>query len=239
MSSKANKIIKALVLLTIAAVVISMIVFLPSKEYLAALLEWTKSLGAIGPLVVAAAYLLACVLFVPRSLIAIGSGFLFGVGLGTITSSVGSTLGAATAFLVGRTLARKWIDEKVAGNKKFAAIDEAVGKEGFKLVLLLRMSPIFPFSLLNYALGLTKVSFRKYFFASWLGMLPGTIMYVYFGSAARSLTDLAAGNLQGGVGKQVFFWIGLAGTVMVALFANRIAGKILKSAQQKEGGEGA
>jgi uncharacterized membrane protein YdjX (TVP38/TMEM64 family) len=232
MNAKTNKIIKGIVLLAIAAGVISLLIFLPVKEYLVALLEWTKSLGAVGPIVVAAAYVVACVLFVPGSILTIGAGFLFGVGIGALTVSIGSTLGAAAAFLVGRTLARKWIADKVTGNKKFAAIDEAVGKEGFKLVLLLRLSPIFPFNLLNYALGLTRVSFWKYFFASWLGMLPATIMYVYFGSAARSLTDIAAGNLQGGAGQQVFFWIGLAATIVVAVFVTKIASKSLKAVQE-------
>jgi uncharacterized membrane protein YdjX (TVP38/TMEM64 family) len=232
MNAKTNKIIKGIVLLAIAAGVISLLIFLPVKEYLVALLEWTKSLGAVGPIVVAAAYVVACVLFVPGSILTIGAGFLFGVGIGALTVSIGSTLGAAAAFLVGRTLARKWIADKVTGNKKFAAIDEAVGKECFKLVLLLRLSPIFPFNLLNYALGLTRVSFWKYFFASWLGMLPATIMYVYFGSAARSLTDIAAGNLQGGAGQQVFFWIGLAATIVVAVFVTKIASKSLKAVQE-------
>jgi uncharacterized membrane protein YdjX (TVP38/TMEM64 family) len=111
-------------------------------------------------------------------------------------------------------------------------VDEAVGREGFKIVLLLRMSPIFPFNFLNYALGLTKVSFVKYALASLIGMLPGGLMYVYFGSAARSLADVAAGKVEDGWAGQIFFWVGLAATIIVAGFVTRLAKRSLKQAEQ-------
>ena len=95
--------------------------------------------------------------------------------VGVATVWVGANLGACAAFLIGRTVARDWVAAKVSGNSKFAAIDEAVRKEGFKIVLLLRLSPVFPFNLLNYALGLTKVSFGNYASASLIGMLPGAL----------------------------------------------------------------
>jgi uncharacterized membrane protein YdjX (TVP38/TMEM64 family) len=147
--------------------------------------------------------------------------------LGTITVSIGSTLGACAAFLVGRTFGRDWIAGKIAGNKKFAAIDEAVGKEGFKIVLLTRLSPVFPFNLLNYAFGLTKVSFWKYAFASWIAMLPGTIMYVYLGAGLRSLTDVATGDVGKNTATTIFFWFGLAMAVVVTVIVTRIAKKAL------------
>jgi pyruvate/2-oxoglutarate dehydrogenase complex dihydrolipoamide dehydrogenase (E3) component len=125
------------------------------------------------------------------------------------------------------------VAQKVSGNGKFAAIDEAVGREGFKIVLLLRLSPVFPFNFLNYALGLTRVSFGNYALASVIGMLPATLMYVYFGSAARSLTEVAAGNVQGGVAGRIFFWLGLVATVAVALFVTRLARKSLKAAEER------
>ena len=121
--------------------------------------------------------------------------------------------------------------KKLQAIPKFAAIDEAVGKEGFKIVLLLRLSPVFPFNLLNYALGLTRVSFRNYALASLIGMLPGILMYVYFGSAARSLAEVTAGKVQGGIAGQIFFWAGLVATIAVALFVTRIARKSLKNAE--------
>lgn len=216
-------------LIVIAAVLIAAIVFLPVKQYLLSVLEWAQGLGMWGPIVVGAAYVVACVLFLPGSVLTLGAGFVFGVITGTITVSIGSTLGACAAFLVGRTVARNWVANKVSGNAKFAAIDQAVGHEGFKIVLLTRLSPIFPFNLLNYAFGLTKVALRQYALASWIGMLPGTLMYVYLGSAARSLADVAAGQVQGEPAQRVFFWFGLAATIIVAVIVTRIARRALNT----------
>ncbi len=204
---------------------------LPVKGYLVSALEWTAGLGAWGPIFVALFYIVACVLFLPGSVITLGAGFLFGVPVGLASCWIGATLGACAAFLVGRTVARDWVSRKVEGNSKFAAMDAAVGREGFKIVALLRLSPVFPFNLLNYALGLTKVSFKDYFLATALGILPGGLMYIYFGSAARSLADVAAGNVERGMAGQVFFWIGLAATVLVAAFVTLLARRSLKEAE--------
>lgn len=220
-------------LILIGAIVVGLVVasiLLPMKEYLQAMLQWADGLGPAGPVVVAAAYILACVLFLPGSILTLGAGALFGVVVGTITVSVGSVLGASAAFLVGRTIARDAIARKVEGNAKFGAIDQAVGKQGLKIVLLTRLSPIFPFNLLNYAFGLTKVKFGHYVLGSWIGMIPGTIMYVYLGSAAGSLVNAAAGNVQKTPAQQAFFWVGLAATVVVAMFVTRVARKALAEA---------
>jgi len=174
------------------------------------------------------------VFFLPGSVLTLGIGFLFGVVQGTIITSVASTLGACVAFWVGRTVARDWVGHRVAGNAKFAAIDEAVGRQGFKMVLLTRLSPVFPFNLLNYAFGLTKVRFRDYALASWIGMLPGTIMYVYLGHAGRqaalALTDATAGPAEQTLAQKIFFWAGLVVAVVVAVFVTRIARRALREA---------
>lgn len=215
----------------VIATILAGILLLPIRQYLVDALEWTQSLGAWGPLFVALFYIVACVLLLPGSVLTLGAGFLFGVPVGLLSAWTGATLGACAAFLVGRTLARDWVARKVSGNPKFTAVDEAVGREGFKIVLLLRLSPVFPFNFLNYALGLTKVSFGKYAFASLIGMLPGGLMYVYFGSAARSLADVAAGKGEGGWAGQVFFWVGLVATIIVAGFVTRLAKRSLKEAE--------
>lgn len=222
---------RIVVILIIAVVLLASLLLLPVKQYLIAVLEWTQGFGIWAPLFVAGFYVLAAVLFLPGSVLTLGAGFLFGVPAGLLTVWIGANLGACAAFLVGRTIAREWVAQKVKGNPKFAAIDEALGREGFKVVLLLRLSPVFPFDLLNYALGITKVSFRNYALASLIGMLPGTLMYVYFGSAARSLTEVAAGKVEGGFAGQVFFWVGLAATIAVALFVTRLARRSLKEAE--------
>jgi uncharacterized membrane protein YdjX (TVP38/TMEM64 family) len=205
-------------------------VFLPVRSWLISALEWTRTLGIWGPAFVAAFYIVACVLFLPGSILTLGAGFLFKLVKGSITVSVGSTLGACAAFWVGRTIARNWIAGKVATNEKFAAIDEAVAQQGFKIVLLTRLSPVFPFNLLNYAFGLTKISFWKYALGSWIGMMPGTVMYVYLGAGLRSLADAAAGHVQKGPAGRLFFWFGLAVTVVVAVLVTRVARDALKRA---------
>jgi len=231
-SSIAKKSSFRFVLIALAvAAVITGIVLLPVRQYLVSALEWTQGLGAWGPIFVSLFYIVACVFLLPGSVLTLGAGFLFGVPVGLLSAWIGATLGACVAFLVGRTLARDWVARKVSGNPKFAAVDEAVGREGFKIVLLLRLSPVFPFNFLNYALGLTKVSLGEYALASLIGMLPGGLMYVYFGSAARSLADVAAGKVEGGWTGQVFFWVGLATTIIVAGFVTRLARKSLKEAE--------
>ncbi len=205
---------------------------LPLRDYLLSLLAWTRGLGFWGPVVVVSLYVLAGLFLIPGWILTVGSGFVFGVALGTATVSVGSTLGAGAAFIAGRTLAREWVARKVADNPKFLSLDEAVGRQGFKLVLLLRLSPLFPYNLLNYALGLTRVSFGAYLLGSWLGMLPATLVYVYLGSAARSLTAIAARQAPEGWMHQVVFWLGLAATLAAAGLMARIASKSLKSGQK-------
>ncbi|HJM44150.1 MAG TPA: VTT domain-containing protein, partial [Nitrospinota bacterium] len=96
--------------------------------------------------------------------------------------------------------------------------------------LLTRFSPIFPFNLLNYAFGITKVRFRDYALASWIGMFPGTVMYVYLGSAAKNLADLASGNIAGGTGRQILFGFGLAATILLTVLVTRMARKAMKEA---------
>ncbi|MHC4085395.1 MAG: TVP38/TMEM64 family protein [Planctomycetota bacterium] len=203
-------------------------IFLPVKEWLVKILEWTGQLGFWGPVFVIVLYIVACILFLPGSVLTLGIGFVFKLFIGTIAVSIGSTLGACAAFWIGRTFARGWITSKVAANERFAAIDDAVGRQGFKIVFLTRLSPIFPFNMLNYAFGLTNVSFGKYALASWIGMLPGTIMYVYFGATLRSLADAATGNVETGTAGKIFFWFGLAATIVVTVFVTRIARRALK-----------
>ena len=219
---------KIVLLIGIIVVLLFGFRFLPINEYLTRVLEWTRDLGAWGPIVLGAVYIPACVLMLPGSIISLGAGLLFGVVTGTVAVSVGSTLGACAAFLVGRTIARDWVSQKVEGNARFAAVSRAVAREGFKIVFLTRLSPVFPFNLLNYAYGLTTVPFWKYAVASWIGMLPGTVLYVYIGSTLSSLADLGAGSVQGGAAQTAMKWIGLAVTVLVTMLITRIARKAMK-----------
>lgn len=197
------------------------------------LLDWISSLGAVGALLFVLVYIAATVLFLPGMILTLGAGFLYGVGIGVVVVSIGSTLGATLAFVIGRHLARDWVAKKVSGNEKFEAIDGAVGKEGWKIVGLLRLSPIFPFNLLNYSLGLTQVRLKHFLLASWIGMLPGTVMYVYIGSIAGSLTALGAGREARTAGEWTLYVLGLLATVAVTVYVTRIARRALREKVEK------
>jgi uncharacterized membrane protein YdjX (TVP38/TMEM64 family) len=194
--------------------------------------QWVESLGVWGPVVFILGYAVAAVAFIPGSLLTLAAGAIFGLAKGTIYTLIGATLGASAAFLVARYGARRTIERRIAGNARFAAIDKAVGREGFKIVALLRLSPIFPFNLLNYSLGLTKVTFLQYLAAS-IAMLPGTLLYVYYGKAAGSLAAVAGGAGIGketdkGTGYWVVLGVGLLATIVVTTFVTRLAGKALR-----------
>lgn len=191
-------------------------------DYLEEAMDWIEGQGVIGYLVFVLLYIVSAVFFVPGSVLTIGAGVVWGLWKGFILVSVGSTLGATAAFLVGRYLARDWVAKKIEGNPKFEAIDNAVAREGWKIVGLTRLSPVFPFTLLNYAYGLTKVSLPHYFFATWAGMAPGTIMYVYIGFAAGTFAA-------GGTSTQnwILYGIGFVATVAVTVLITRIARRAL------------
>lgn len=192
-----------------------------------AVLQWVKDLGIGGGFAFIAIYSAATVLFVPGSLLTLGAGIVFGVVFGSIYVFIGATIGAIAAFLVGRYLARAWVSQKIADNPKFAAIDQAVARAGFKIVLLTRLSPVFPFNLLNYAFGITGVSLQNYALGS-IGMIPGTVMYVYLGSLAGDLARLGiveqptAATVQWGMRI-----VGLMATVAVTLYVTWIARRAL------------
>jgi uncharacterized membrane protein YdjX (TVP38/TMEM64 family) len=191
-------------------------------------LDWIRGLGALAPIAFIAIYIAACVAFLPGSILTIGAGVIFGVVRGSIYVSIAATLGATAAFLVGRYLARDWVSARLEGNAKFKAIDEAVGKEGWKIVILTRLSPVFPFNLLNYAYGLTRVTLRDYFFASWLGMIPGTILYVYIGSLSGDLARAAGGSAKRTPAGWALTAVGFVATVAVAVYATRIGARALR-----------
>jgi len=193
------------------------------QDLLKAALDWIGKLGPWGPVIFVGLYVVATVLFIPGSVLTLGAGAVFGVALGSFSVSISATLGATAAFLVGRYLARDVIARKIQKNEKFATIDQAVADEGWKIVLLTRLSPVFPFTLLNYAFGLTRVKLSHYVLASWIGMLPGTVMYVYLGS----LVNFGAGHRRRTTGEWVLYGVGLLATVTVAVFVTRLASKAL------------
>jgi uncharacterized membrane protein YdjX (TVP38/TMEM64 family) len=215
---------KWLLYLAIGVALVFAAKFLSVQDLLKQALDWVGRLGPWGALVFIAIYVVATVLFIPGSVLTLGAGAVFGVMWGSVYVSIGSTLGATAAFLVGRYLARNAIARKIEGNARFAAIDKAVASEGWKIVGLTRLSPVFPFTLLNYAFGLTRVKLRDYVLASWIGMMPGTVMFVYLGSLAKAAT----GERTRTTSEWVLYGIGLLATVIVTVFVTRIAKRALE-----------
>ena len=149
---------KVIVVIVAIAALIAVGHYFHLGEVFSAMLDRIRSLGALAPVLFIILYIVGAVLFVPGSILTIGAGVLFGLLWGSIYVSIGATIGATAAFLIGRYLARDWVRGQLEGNRKFAAIDQAVGREGWKIVLMTRLSPVFPFNLLNYAFGLTAVT---------------------------------------------------------------------------------
>ena len=197
--------------------------------YLPRFAEWIDGLGAWGPVLFVVGYAVATVAFVPGSVLTLAAGAIFGLLNGTIYVFVAATIGAALAFLVARHLARGVIEQRLEGNQRFGAIDQAVGREGFKIVVLLRLSPVFPFNLLNYALGLTGVRFHDYLLAS-IGMVPGTLLYVYYGKVAGDVARLSGGAQVQGAAYYGVLAIGLVATILVTAFVTRTARRALGEA---------
>jgi uncharacterized membrane protein YdjX (TVP38/TMEM64 family) len=193
------------------------------RDTIARLLEWVQSAGPWGALLFGLAYIPAAVLLVPASVLTLGAGFVFGVARGTVIASLGSTAGASAAFVVGKTVRHDWVVGRMAGHPALGAIGRAVESDAFKVVLLTRLSPLFPFSLLNYAFGLSSVPFKTYLLASWIGTLPGTLMYIYLGSAAQNVAALLSGELRRTRGQQAMFAAGLVATVAVTAIVTRRA----------------
>lgn len=218
---------KWIVALAIAAAVVGVAIYSPRSVMLRSLLQevldWIAALGVWSQVLFVLVYVAATVMLIPGSALGLGAGALFGVVRGSLLVSLASTLGATCAFLLGRYLARDWVAKKIEGRASFAAIDRAVAGEGWKIVLLTRLSPAFPFTLLNYALGLTRVSLRDYVLASWIGMMPGTVMYVYLGSLARAGVERSART----TGEWILYGVGLLATIIVTVFVTRLARKAL------------
>jgi uncharacterized membrane protein YdjX (TVP38/TMEM64 family) len=202
-------------------------------DAVAALERFIAAAGPAGPAVFIAAYAAAAVALVPASLLTVAAGVLFGPALGTAVVSAASTAGAGAAFLIGRYAARPAVERRLLGDPRFAAADAAIGREGAKIVLLLRLSPLFPYGLLNYALSLTAVDFWPYMGASWLGMLPGTVAYVFIGGAGRAAAEGAAGE-GGGAAQLAMYGLGAAATLGASVYAARVAGAALAAAQGEE-----
>jgi uncharacterized membrane protein YdjX (TVP38/TMEM64 family) len=229
-----NNNLKPLILAAAILALLAVVALSPIAAWLGVGLTWIEQHPRLAALVFVASYVLAAVLVVPGSLLTLGAGFVFGLPVGVVLVSIGSVLGAAAAFLVGRFFARAWVADKIARLPRFKALDSATRHEGFVIVFLARLSPLFPFNLLNYGLGLTGVRFRDYFLATWIGMLPATVLYVYIGTLAKDLTSLTSGSLDSGPLGTTLLIVGFVATLVLTVLITRKANRTLAAHLEQE-----
>ncbi|MEO8578510.1 MAG: TVP38/TMEM64 family protein [Gemmatimonadales bacterium] len=194
---------------------------------------WVDGLGPLAPVVFIAGYIVATVAFVPGSILTLAAGAIFGVVRGTAYAFVGATLGAFAAFLVARYVARPFVERRLAGNRKFQRVDRIIQQGGGRMVLLMRLSPILPFNALNYSLGISKVGFRSYVLGS-VGMIPGTLLYVYYGKLAGDLALLGRRDIPRGPEYYLVLAFGLIATIALAVIAARAGKRALGGSDERE-----
>ena len=212
------------------AMILAGLLLLPVQQYLRSFLEWTGRMGPWAPLFLVALDTVVCLVSLPSSAVTMLAGYLWGPVAGGAVASLGATLGAAAAFFLSRLLLRGWIERRLAGHPAIGAIDRAIGGQGLKIVLLLRLCSLLPYDLMSYALGLTKVSPGRYLLGTWLGRLPEIALWAYIGSTAKDLADVSAGKVQAGPGGRILLGLGIAAMIAATLVLSRIARKALREA---------
>ena len=215
----------------LAGLVVLAVLLIAGRRALAvvpAFADWVTAQGVTGALIFCLAYIAAVVLLIPGSVLTLAAGALFGIARGALLVMVAATIGASAAFLIARYAARERMARRLAGNTRFAAIDRAIARSGWRMVVLLRLSPLVPFNVLNYALGLTGVRFAEYL-AACAAMLPGTLLYVYYGRVIGDVAAIAAGApLQRDAPYYAMLAAGLAATIAVTALITRSARRELR-----------
>lgn len=201
-------------------------------RYVPEFATWVERQGHWAPVLFVLGYAAATVAFLPGSLLTLAAGAIFGIARGAAFAFAGAVAGSTAAFLVARYLARPLVVRRLEPDPRFRRIDEAVGARGVRLVLLLRLSPVLPFNVLNYALGATRVRLRDYLLGA-VGMLPGTVLYVWTGKLAGDVASVAAGTAAPrGPGYWAMLGVGLAATAAVTVMVTRMARRALKEAEE-------
>ena len=193
-------------------------------------LEWSQQAGPWGAALYGSGYVLSTVLLLPASVLTLGAGYVWGPVWGVLLVSPVSVAAATASFSLGRTFLRGHVERRIGNDARVAAIDRAIAAHGFKLVLLLRLSPVLPFNLLNYALALTRVRLRDYVLGSALGMFPATVLFVYLGSLVSSGAELLAGRPASGAAGSVLYWGGLVATLGAVVMMTRLSRGALQRA---------
>jgi len=211
-------------LLIIAAIVIAYR-FLPVTDWLKHFQTYVRGLGALGYVVYIVVYAICVVAFIPASILTLGAGAIFGFSGGTIVVVFGATIGATLAFLLARTVMRKRIEEMTHSNAKFRALDRAIASEGMKIVFLVRLAVVFPFTYINYAFGLTAIPLWRYVLATFLGIIPATAAFVFASSAATKAATGETSNIT-----KIVYITGGVVAIIVSVLIGRIATRAIKRA---------
>ena len=182
---------------------------------------YVRGAGAIGYLAYIGVYAICVVFFVPATILTLGAGAIFGLAGGTLVVIAGATLGATLAFLLARTVLRERVERMAARHPKFRALDEAITREGTKIVFLVRLSVLFPFTWINYVLGLTGVRLRTYIWTTLVGIAPATFAFVYIGSIANEAATASRTRL-------IVYIVGAVAALVVSILVGRIATKALR-----------
>jgi uncharacterized membrane protein YdjX (TVP38/TMEM64 family) len=233
--SKKRWVIRACSFAIIAAAIWAIIYFFDTKAMLRKFLLYLQDVGPWAPVLFILAYIVGCLTFFPGVVLTLGAGVLFGLVKGTLLVATGATLGGSCAFLISRHFARDWVLRKFADNEQFNAIEQATRREGWKIVGLIRLSPVFPFVAMNYIFGLTQVPFWHFAAATFFGLFPLTTLFVYLGVIAGDLARLGSGPVASGTTKWVITILGIISTVIVTYFVTRIARRALSARIPEEG----
>ena len=227
MASFKRNALRGFLLIVLVSLAVYLVRITDPRHLLRVSLMRISDLGPWAPVCFILIYIVACLTFFPGFILTMGAGILFGIFHGTLYVSIGATLGAACAFFISRYIARRWVLKHFARNPKFRAIDDAVANEGWKIVGLIRLSPVFPFIPMNFIFGLTKIPFWQFFFATWLGIIPVCLLFVYLGTLLGDIAALGTQPVAAGKTKWILSGIGIGTTAVVSFFIARIARKAL------------
>jgi uncharacterized membrane protein YdjX (TVP38/TMEM64 family) len=198
-------------------------------------METIQHAGWLGWLLFIGLYALACLLFIPGSVLTLGAGAVYGFWGGTVLVLAGNGLGSLLSLLVTRYLLRDWAKKLFARHAKLRAVEDAVQHDGWRIVCLARLSPVMPYSLINYSLGLTRISALKFLLATEAGAIPSTCVYVYLGTLVGNLTKLGPDLRQHRPLEWIFQGVGLLLTIGITVYVTRMATRSLKKRMKSAG----
>ena len=214
------------ILLAVVVIALSVLAaLLPVKAWIRSFIEWVQQLGSWGVVIFIFAYALATILFLPGWIFTVGAGLIYGIVGGTLVALTGAVIGASISFLIARYALRRNIEDYANRSPRFKAIDRAIGQQGWKIIGLLRLSPLIPFNFSNYFYGITSVGFGAYVAVSAICMIPGTLLYAYLGAIGKAGVSGEASERS--VWQYVLLGVGLVATIAVTILVSRIAKKAL------------